>query len=241
MHCFACGVRSSVATLASDGPLRTTARDELRPLVQAIEIELERPRGVPAWQWLLVFMCASSPPNVMQYRACFRMRAIHLVASTMLTTGGLRRPLRRYMHYPPVSLDSAQCAREVAALKAPHAYVNTAADGSSNNSPSRKPAVRALRRALVMYHPGESSSHWYRNNAAGSMLIDVQTWHCGLLLSARFVSRMAAAPADKNRAEEYGMRWAVLCEEVAKIATTLIATEMRGGEDLVCHDVPAAP
>ena len=31
---------------------------------------------------------------------------------------------------------------------------------------------------------------------------------------------------DKNRAELYGVRWAALCEEVAKLATLLLREEM---------------
>ena len=36
---------------------------------------------------------------------------------------------------------------------------------------------------------------------------------------------------DKNRAEVHGVRWAALCEELAKLATALLTHELHEGGD----------
>ena len=144
----------------------TQARDELRPLLLAIESAVAARTAPtsepPAWQWLLA-LC--------------------------------------YEAFPPASLGDSASAREAAAVRDAHVAPPPEASGSSPNSsvssPAKKPSVRALRRALVHYHP------------------------------------------DKNRAEVHGVRWAVLCEELAKLATQLLALEMRehGGASWECTEV----
>lgn len=52
-----------------------------------------------------------------------------------------------------------------------------------------------------------------------------------LQLTGRLFWCMAAA--DKNRAEDYGIPWAVLCEELTKLATRLLAIQARGTAKMV--------
>ena len=80
-----------------------------------------------------------------------------------------------YERYPPANLSEAKRAAEASAVRAmPSRYDHT-------DAAARGLTGKALRRALVQYHP------------------------------------------DKNRAAVCGARWAVFCEEIAKIVTGLLA------------------
>jgi hypothetical protein len=77
-----------------------------------------------------------------------------------------------YEHCPAPSLDERTRALEASAMRDADGIEPAA---SASPAGSKPPKSKALRRALILYHP------------------------------------------DKNRAEQYGVRWAALCEELAKI------------------------
>ena len=210
-------------SMASRPPSREQvrgARDELRPLVKALDAELQRrtkqPRRgeAPTWQWLLVLLYERYPPPAFADDAtrAAEVVAVRCIDATGASTPGgspgggakgqavkaLRKALRQY--------------RESAL--APHARAALLRHLSQSRSP-----LQLLR---VPPTPTACASRPHR------VCLPPPLAHGSPAPDPSFCARLA--DPDKNRAELYGARWAALCEEVAKMTTWLLAEQMHAGE-----------